>query len=66
MAELVLTGCRATPLSGYLSALGVHRAVSRLLDAGAEGRWHHERYGLTCRIATTRCLMSRRARSLIR
>ena len=31
MGELALTGCRATALSGYLSALDVHRAVARTL-----------------------------------
>jgi CRISPR-associated protein Csx17 len=52
MAELALAGCRATPLSGYLSALGMHRAVHRLLDPGAEGRWYRGVYVLRCGFAT--------------
>lgn len=51
MAELALTGCRLTTLSGYLSALGMHRAVHRLLDPGTEGRWHREVYVLRCGFA---------------
>ncbi len=52
MGELALTGCPATPLSGYLSALGVHRAVARTLDAGAEGHWQRGAYMLRCRYST--------------
>ncbi|CCK64990.1 type I-U CRISPR-associated protein Csx17 [Mycobacterium canetti] len=52
MAALVLTGCRTTPLSGYLAALGLHRAVHRLLDTGAAGRWDHGTYVLRSRFAT--------------
>ncbi|WP_204080883.1 type I-G CRISPR-associated protein Cas8g1/Csx17 [Mycobacterium riyadhense] len=52
MAELVLDGCRVTPLSGYLSALGVHRAVHRLLDSEVEGRWNQGAYVLYCRFDT--------------
>ncbi|WP_216893451.1 type I-G CRISPR-associated protein Cas8g1/Csx17 [Nocardia alni] len=39
MGELALSGCRTTPLSGYLSALGVHRVVHRLLDPAVAGCW---------------------------
>jgi CRISPR-associated protein Csx17 len=46
MAELLLTGCRTTPLSGYLSALGLHRAVARTVDAEAEGYWQRGVYVL--------------------
>jgi len=52
MGELALTGCRGTPLSGYLSALGVHRAVARTLDAEAEGYWQRGVYVLRCRFST--------------
>jgi CRISPR-associated protein Csx17 len=52
MAELVLEGCRVTPLSGYLSALGVHRAVHRLLDSEVKGRWNQGAYALRCRFDT--------------
>ncbi|CCK60925.1 type I-U CRISPR-associated protein Csx17 [Mycobacterium canetti] len=52
MAELVLEGCRVTPLAGYLSALGVHRAVHRLLDSEVKGRWGHDAYVLQCRFDT--------------
>jgi CRISPR-associated protein Csx17 len=52
MGELALTGCRAIALSGYLSALGVHRAVARTLDTEAEGYWRHGTYILRCRFST--------------
>lgn len=52
MGDLALTGCGATPLSGYLSALGVHRAVARALDAEAEGYWQRGVYMLRCRYST--------------
>ncbi|MBS4729900.1 type I-U CRISPR-associated protein Csx17 [Mycobacterium sp. SM1] len=52
MAELVLEGCRVTPLSGYLSALGVHRAVHRLLDSEVQGCWNQSVYVLRCRFDT--------------
>ncbi|KZS72105.1 type I-U CRISPR-associated protein Csx17 [Mycobacterium kansasii] len=52
MAELVLNGCRVTPLAGYLSALGAHRAVHRLLDSDAQGRWSQGVYVLRCRFDT--------------
>lgn len=52
MGELVLEGCRVTPLSGYLSALGVHRAIHRLLDPDVEGRWDQGAYVLRCRFDT--------------
>jgi CRISPR-associated protein Csx17 len=48
MSELALTGCRATPLSGYLSALGVHRAVARTLDTDVDGYWRRGMYVLRC------------------
>lgn len=53
MPELVLTGCRATPLSGYLSALGLHRAVARTVDADAEGYWQRGVYVLRSRFSAT-------------
>ncbi|WP_024805789.1 type I-U CRISPR-associated protein Csx17 [Nocardia sp. BMG51109] len=46
MTDLNLTGCRTTPLSGYLSALGVHRAMHRLLDPSATGYWKADAYRL--------------------
>jgi CRISPR-associated protein Csx17 len=49
MTELELAGCGAIPLSGYLSALGVHRAIHRLLDSEAQGRWHRGMYVLRSR-----------------
>ncbi len=51
MPELVLMGCRATPLSAYLSALGMHRAVTRTLDAEAEGYWQQGVYVLQSRFS---------------
>ena len=52
MSELALSGCRATPLSGYLSALGLHRVVARTLDAEAEGYWQQGMYMLRCRFSS--------------
>jgi CRISPR-associated protein Csx17 len=52
MSELRLTGCQSTQLAGYLSALGVHRAVARTLDETAEGYWKGGTYRLACRFAT--------------
>lgn len=52
MAELVFTGCPATPLSSYLCALGVHRAVARALDAEGEGYWRGGVYVLRSRFST--------------
>jgi CRISPR-associated protein Csx17 len=52
MSELELSGCQSTQLAGYLSALGIHRAVARTLDDAAEGYWHGDTYRLTSRFAT--------------
>jgi CRISPR-associated protein Csx17 len=56
MAELVLEGCRVTPLSGYLSALGAHRAIHRLLDFSTEGFWRDGRYVLVSSSPTVQTL----------
>ncbi len=47
MRELVLNGCRPTPLAHYLKALGVLRLVSEQKDASARGSWHLDRFVLT-------------------
>lgn len=52
MSELELTGCRSTQLAGYLSALGIHRTVARVLDEAAQGYWQGGTYRLICRFAT--------------
>lgn len=53
MTELTLPGCRTTPLAGYLTGLGVLRAVTHLLDPQATGHWHRQRFVLgTGRLAT--------------
>ncbi|HEX5115096.1 MAG TPA: type I-U CRISPR-associated protein Csx17 [Pseudonocardiaceae bacterium] len=52
MADLVLAGCRTTPLGGYLTSLGLLRAVTRVLDAGATGCWHRQRFVLRSTFAT--------------
>lgn len=52
MTELTLPGCRTTPLGGYLAALGLLRAVTRLLDNEASGRWERQRFVLASRFAT--------------
>jgi CRISPR-associated protein Csx17 len=52
MTELTLPGCRTTPLGGYLSALGLLRAVTRLFDSEAAGRWQRQRFVLTSRFVT--------------
>ncbi len=46
MTTLVLDGLRATPLAGYLSSLGLLRAVSRLSDPEATGHWQRRRFVL--------------------
>lgn len=52
MTELTLPGCRTTPLGSYLAALGLLRAVTRLLDSEVMGRWKRQRFVLTSRFAT--------------
>jgi CRISPR-associated protein Csx17 len=49
MTELVLPGCRTTPLAGYLSSLGLLRAVTRTLDSDAAGYWRQQRFVLVSR-----------------
>ncbi|MGH3784646.1 MAG: type I-G CRISPR-associated protein Cas8g1/Csx17 [Pseudonocardiaceae bacterium] len=51
MTELVLPGCRTTPLGGYLAALGLLRTVTRLLDSEVTGRWERQSFVLTSRFA---------------
>jgi CRISPR-associated protein Csx17 len=46
--DLELAGCPTTPLAGYLTALGLLRAVSRTLDEYATGRWERQRFIVTC------------------
>lgn len=52
MTELTLPGCRTTPLGGYLAALGVLRAITRLLDSKVLGRWERQRFVLASRFVT--------------
>ncbi|MEO7193385.1 MAG: type I-U CRISPR-associated protein Csx17, partial [Pseudonocardiaceae bacterium] len=52
MTELTLPGCRTTPLGGYLTALGLLRAVTRLLDGEAAGCWERQRFVLGSRYGT--------------
>ncbi len=52
MTELTLPGCRTTPLGSYLAALGLLRAVTRLLDSEVSGRWERRRFVLDSRFAT--------------
>ena len=52
MTELTLPGCRTTPLGGYLTALGLLRAATRLLDRELAGHWQRQRFVLTSRFAT--------------
>lgn len=49
MTELTLPGCRTTPLGGYLAALGLLRAVTRLLDCEATGHWVRQQFVLDSR-----------------
>jgi CRISPR-associated protein Csx17 len=43
---LTLAGCTATPLGGYLKALGVLRLVSEQADSGARGSWGGEVFAI--------------------
>jgi CRISPR-associated protein Csx17 len=46
MPELVLDGCRPTPLAHYLKALAVLRLVAEQKDRGARGHWRGDRFVL--------------------
>jgi CRISPR-associated protein Csx17 len=46
--DLELAGCRTTPLAGYLTALGLLRAVARTLDERVTGRWERQRFIVDC------------------
>jgi CRISPR-associated protein Csx17 len=52
MTELILPGCRSTPLGSYLAALGLLRTVTRLLDDEATGHWERQHFALTSRFST--------------
>ncbi|MEZ5130337.1 MAG: type I-U CRISPR-associated protein Csx17 [Mycobacterium sp.] len=52
MSALELAGSPSTSLAGYLGALGIHRAVARLLDDTTEGWWRNGAYLLRCRYQT--------------
>lgn len=52
MAELTLTGLRTTPLGGYLAALGLLSAVTRLLDDTATGWWRNQTFVLRSQFGT--------------
>ncbi|MGH3823373.1 MAG: type I-G CRISPR-associated protein Cas8g1/Csx17 [Pseudonocardiaceae bacterium] len=52
MTELTLRGCRTTPLGSYLTALGLLRAITRLLDGEATGRWERQQFVLGSRFDT--------------
>lgn len=52
MTEVMLDGCRTTPLGSYLSSLGLLRAVTRLLDGEAAARWERKRLVLGSRFGT--------------
>ena len=41
-----LEGCRPTPLSSYLKALGILRIVARQVDEQARGWWEHDAFWL--------------------
>ncbi len=46
MHDIVLDGCRPTPLAHYLKALGVLRLVSEQKDPTARGFWRNDRFVL--------------------
>ncbi|MDV6011656.1 type I-U CRISPR-associated protein Csx17 [Haloechinothrix sp. LS1_15] len=52
MPELVLPGCGTTPLSDYLTGLGVLRSVTRLFDRDATGSWRGQRFVLDSTFTT--------------
>lgn len=45
--EVVLGGCRPTPLASYLKALGILRIVAEQKDASAQGHWKEDRFHIT-------------------
>jgi CRISPR-associated protein Csx17 len=50
MTMLSVPGCRSTPLGSYLTALGLLRVVTRLLDNAATGHWERQRFVLGSRL----------------
>ena len=50
MNELILDGCTAEPLMGYLKALGVLRLVSEQMDPDARGCWRDGVFELETRL----------------
>jgi CRISPR-associated protein Csx17 len=58
MSELIVPGCRTTPLAGYLSALGLVRAVTRALDDSAAGYWRRQRFVLVSRFQSVADLVT--------
>ncbi|MGI9001504.1 MAG: type I-G CRISPR-associated protein Cas8g1/Csx17 [Pseudonocardia sp.] len=58
MTALLLAGCRTAPLGGYLTGLGLLRAVTRTLDPQAAGSWRDQRFVLTSRFASVDALVA--------
>ncbi|RJQ87484.1 type I-G CRISPR-associated protein Cas8g1/Csx17 [Amycolatopsis panacis] len=58
MPDLVLPGCRTTPLAGYLSALGILRAVTRCVDDEAAGYWRRGAFVLRSTVPTVEALVA--------
>ncbi len=50
MNEILLTGCRVSPLSSYLKALAVLRLVAEQLDPDVRGSWQDDVFVLTTTI----------------
>ncbi|MFF0147009.1 CRISPR-associated protein Csx17 [Amycolatopsis sulphurea] len=58
MPDLALPGCRTTPLAGYLSALGILRAVTRCVDDEAAGYWRRGTFVLRSTVPTVKALVA--------
>ena len=56
MPEIVLGGCRTTPMAGYLKALGVFRLVAEQADRGGKGYWNNSVFTIRTTLDQTELL----------
>ncbi len=50
MNKLVLKGCRSTPLSSYLKALGIIRLTAEQKDSGVKGWWEGQTFIISSKL----------------